>query len=134
MRFCWSYSENSVSLSVCPVQTSRDDKDICSARSEFGNLCLRLMFYEMDILNLCIRTYKESGSFIHVLLGNSFRKSEDLTRQQFCCNNGKGKGVEIPSLITITMGKKYVIKKHCVYCCLELNFCFEEHEREIDRR
>ena len=34
-------------------------------------------------------------------------------RQQYCCNNGKGKGVEIPSLITITMGKKYVIKQHC---------------------
>ena len=48
-------------------------------------------------------------------------------------NNGKGKGVEIPSLITIRMGKKYVIKQHCVYCCLELNFCFEDHEREIDR-
>ena len=91
------------------------------------------MFYEMDISNLCISTYKERGSFIHVLLGNSFRKSEDLTRQQYCGNNGKGKGVEIPSLITITMGKKYVIKQDCVYCCLELNFCFEEHEREIDR-
>ena len=90
------------------------------------------MFYEMDISNLCIRTYKEDHlytSFSEILL----ESLKMVPGNSICCNNGKGEGVEIPSLISIVMGKKYVIKQHCVYCCLEQNFCFEDHEREIDR-
>ena len=67
-------------------------------------LVFSLMFYEMDISNLCIRTYKEDHlypSFQEIPLESlkTFLATTTVVKR------GNKNGVEIPSLITITIGK-----------------------------
>ena len=59
-------------------------------------LVFSLMFYEMDISNLCIRTYKEDHLY------PSFQEIPLESLRMATGGRSNKKGVEMPSQITIT--------------------------------